>query len=151
MTVAALLARRPIVAGTAFACAVLTTNRTLRAHDLPTADVPRVKATAVAKTWLGVGRYAIQYAPPLLVALVLAGGRARWGRRAAAASLLLGTPLAAWATRRPAVDPIRFAALALADDMAYGAGVWAGCLRHRTTTPLRAIVRRDSGTRSGSQ
>jgi mycofactocin system glycosyltransferase len=146
-TVAALLTRRPLLAGAAFALSVLTTNRTLRAHDLPTSDVVRVKAAAVAKTWLGAGRYAIQYAPPLLLALLLARGRAGRTRRAAAASLLLGTPLVAWATRRPAVDPVRFAAVALADDIAYGAGVWAGCVRHRTAMPLRPTVVRDRGKR----
>jgi hypothetical protein len=141
LTVAAVLARRPLFAGAAFALSVLTTNRTLRAHDLPTSGVVRVKATAVANTWLGAGRYAIQYAPPLLLGLLLAGGRTRRSRRVAAASLLLGTPLVAWVTRRPAVDPVRFAAVALADDIAYGAGVWTGCVRHRTTIPLRPIVR----------
>jgi mycofactocin glycosyltransferase len=147
MTVVALLARRPVAAGVVFALSVLTTNRTLRAHDLPTSGVLRAKATAVANTWLGAGRYGTQYATPLLVALMLAGGRARWSRRAVAASLLLGPPLAAWATRRPAVDPIRFAAVTLADDIAYGAGVWAGCVQHRTATPLRPIVRWHRGKR----
>jgi mycofactocin system glycosyltransferase len=154
MTVVALLTRRPAAAAAAFALSLLTTNRRLRAHDLPTSGVLRVKATAVANTWLGAGRYATRYAMPLLLALMLPGGRARWGRRAAAASLLLGPPLVAWTTRRPAVDPIRFAAVALADDIAYGMGVWAGCVRHRTTTPLRPIVlwhREDpGGARGGS-
>ncbi len=140
LTVAALLTRRPAAAGAAFAVSVLTTSRTLRAHDLPTSGVCQVKATAAAKTWLGVGRYATQYAMPLLLAFMVPGGRGRWGRRAAAASLLFGPPLAAWTTRRPAIDPIRFAAAALADDVAYGAGVLAGCAQHRTTTPLRPII-----------
>ena len=147
LTAAALLARRPVAAGAAFALSVLTTSRTLRAHDLPTSGVLRMKATAATNTWLGAGRYATQYAMPLLLALMLPGGRARRGRRAALASLLLGPALAAWSTRRPAVDPIRFAAAALADDIAYGAGVWAGCLQHRTTTPLRPIVMWHHGKR----
>jgi mycofactocin system glycosyltransferase len=147
VTVFALLSRRPVAAATAFALSVLTAGRTLRAHDLPTSGVLRVKATAVANTWLGAGRYATRYASPLLLALMLPGGRARWGRRAAAASLLLGPPLAAWATTRPMVDPIRFTAAALADDMAYGTGVWAGCVAHRTITPLRPIVLWQRGKR----
>jgi mycofactocin glycosyltransferase len=140
VTVAALLARRPVAAGAAFALTVLATNRTLRAHDLPTSGATRMTAKAVANTWLGTGRYATRYATPLLLTLMVRGGRSRWGRRAAAASMLLGPPLAAWVTRRPAVDPIRFAAVALADDIAYGAGVWVGCVRHRTITPLRPVV-----------
>ena len=34
------------------------------------------------------------------------------------------------------LDPARFAALALADDAAYGAGVWWGCLRDRSFRAL---------------
>jgi len=139
-TVAALLARRPVAAVAAFAVSVCVTQRSLRAHDLPTMGALRVNAVNAAKMWLGAGRYATQYASPLLLALLLPGGRARWGRRAAVASLLLGPPLAAWATRRPAVDPVRFAAVALADDIAYGSGVWAGCIKHRTLTPLRPVI-----------
>ena len=142
VAVAALLARRPVAATAAFALSVLAAERTLRAHALPISGVSRVKAAAVAKTWVGVGRYTTQYAAPLLVALLLAGGRARWGRRAAVASLLAGPPLVAWATTRPAIDPIRFAAVALTDDIAYGAGVLASCVRHRTVAPLRPVVMR---------
>jgi hypothetical protein len=53
--------------------------------------------------------------------------------------------LVAWATRRPAVDPIRFAAAVVADDIAYGAGVWAGCVQHRTIRPLRPVIVRYRG------
>ena len=39
--------------------------------------------------------------------------------------------------RRPeALDPVRYAALHVADDVAYGAGVWVGCARERTLVPL---------------
>ena len=142
-TVAALLARRPVAATAAFALSLFGADRKLRAHALPTSGVSRVKAAAVAKTWLGVGRYTTQYATPLLLALMLTGGRAHRGRRAALASLLAGPPLVAWATSHPAIDPIRFAAVALTDDIAYGAGVWASCFRHRTIAPLRPVVRWD--------
>ena len=37
---------------------------------------------------------------------------------------------------RNALDPVRFAALHVADDVAYGSGVWLGCLRARTLAPL---------------
>jgi hypothetical protein len=150
MTVAGLLARRPVAAAIAFALSILTTNGTLRAHDLPTAGAVRAHADKAAKTWLGTGRYATQYASPLLLALMLPGGRARWGRRAAVASLLVGPPLVAWVTRRPAIDPVRFVAALIADDIAYGAGVWAGCLEHRTTTPLRPTVTWHPGKRGTS-
>jgi hypothetical protein len=93
-------------------------------------------ATAVHQTWLGTGRYTTQFAAPALAALLLDGGR----HRLAAASLLLGPPVAGWLTRRPDLDPVRYSAAAVADDIAYGTGVLAGCLTHRTTAPLRPRV-----------
>jgi hypothetical protein len=45
-------------------------------------------------------------------------------------------PLAEWWNRRPPLDPARYSALRLADAAAYGAGVWAGCVRERTLGPL---------------
>ena len=72
----------------------------------------------------------------------LASGNCRMicGAGIAAGSLLLGLPLVGWARRRPALDPIRYTVAGLADDIACGAGVWAGCLAHRTAVPLRPVV-----------
>ena len=55
-------------------------------------------------------------------------------------SLLLGPPLTSWFARRPALGPARFAVAQLADDMAYGAGVWAGVIRARTAIPVRPVI-----------
>jgi mycofactocin system glycosyltransferase len=144
LTVAGLLARRPDVAGASFAASVLAMNRTVRRAGLPVTGVVDAMWTGVHQTWLGIGRYGTQFGAPLLVAALVAPGRStparRWGRRAAAASLLLGGPLTALATRRPALDPVRFVLGHLADDIAYGAGVWAGCVRARTTAPIRPAV-----------
>ena len=41
-----------------------------------------------------------------------------------------------WAADPGALDPIRYAALHVVDDVAYGAGVWAGCARERVLEPL---------------
>ncbi|MDT7804844.1 MAG: mycofactocin glycosyltransferase [Actinomycetota bacterium] len=143
LTVGPLLARRPVLAALAFGGSVGSMRKLLHAHDVPDAGVVRAMATAVQQTWLGCGRYGTQFAAPLLAALLVPGGRRRWGRRAAVASLLLGPPLTAWAGRRPELDPVRYTAAAIADDIAYGTGVWAGCLAHRTTVPVRpALVRR---------
>ena len=72
----------------------------------------------------------------------LASGNCRriCGAGIAAGSLLLGLPLVGWARRRSALDPIRYTVAGLADDIARGAGVWAGCLAHRTADPLRPVV-----------
>jgi hypothetical protein len=50
------------------------------------------------------------------------------------------TPAVGWARRRSALDPIRYTVAGLADDIACGAGVWAGCLAHRTAAPLCPVV-----------
>jgi len=59
----------------------------------------------------------------------------RRGRRFLAAALVAGS-VADYIARRPELDPLRFAALRAADDLAYCAGVWAGCARARTAAPL---------------
>lgn len=138
LTVAALLARRPIPATGAFAMAVLSTRATLRKAGVPSPGVVAAMATAVRQTWVGIGRYGIQFASPALVAAVAVGGRR--GRRLAAASLLLGPPLTAWAEHKHHLDPGRFVLAHLADEIAYGAGVWAGCATSRSTAALRPVL-----------
>ena len=62
--------------------------------------------------------------------LLLASVPSRRVRRATIAAATL--PLAIeWATDRPPFDPVTWGALRLADDLAYGAGLWSGCLRAR--------------------
>ena len=135
LTVLAAVARRPVLAAAAFTASVTTTTRLLRAADVPTHGVVRASAEGVRQTWLGLGRYAVQLFAPLLL---LAGVRRRW--RAGVASLVFGPPLVAWARQWRRLDPIRFTLGWLADQLAYGAGVWRGCLRHRTTVPLRPVL-----------
>lgn len=139
-TVAALLARRPAAAAAAFGASVLTTGTTLRRADVPRDGLVAAMASATRWTWLGTGRYATQFAAPLL-AVAIAAPRGRLGRRVAAGSLLLGPALADWATGPRTLDPARFALARIADDVAYGLGVWSGCLAERTIAPLRPAIR----------
>jgi mycofactocin glycosyltransferase len=132
LTVAALLARRPVLAAAACAAAVTTMRATLRRADVPTAGLVPATLRAVGQTWSGIGRYATQFAAPALLVAIRAGP----GRRFAAAALLLAPPLADWLRTRPPLDPLRFTAGRIADDVAYGCGVWAGCARTRS---LRAV------------
>jgi len=144
LTVAGLLAGSPAAAGLGFAGSVLAMRATLHRAGLPARGVLPAMLTATRQTWLGVGRYACQYgAPVLAAALVTPGGTGRarrWARRAAAGSLLLGPPLTAWFARRQALDPVRYVLGHLADDVAYGTGVWAGALRARSTAPVRPVI-----------
>jgi mycofactocin system glycosyltransferase len=144
VTVAGLLADSPAVAGLGFAGSVLAMRATLRRAGLPAQGVLPAMVTATRQTWLGMGRYACQFGAPVLAAGLVAPGGARrgrrWARRAAAASLLLGPPLAAWSARRRSLDPVRYVLGQLADDAAYGAGVWAGALRSRSLSPVRPVI-----------
>ena len=75
---------------------------------------------------------------------LVAGLALRRTRRAALLALTVPA-LTAWAADRDSLDPTRFVALHVADDVAYGAGVWAGCLRSRTIEPLVPRVSWRSG------
>ncbi len=144
-TVLALLARRPAAAAAAFGVSVARTAQPLRAADVPTAGTVRAVADATRQTWLGLGRYLTQFAAPAVLAAAALPGRP--GRRLAALSLLLAGPLTAWWPHRDRLDAPRFVTARLADELAYGAGVLAGCRAHRTLAPLRpTVVRRRRDT-----
>ncbi len=85
------------------------------------AGAARVLGAAISRTWL----------PAALVTMLAS----RRSRRVLAAFLAIA-PLVEWLERRPAMNPVSYAALHLLDDAAYCAGVWAGCCRHRTIGPL---------------
>jgi mycofactocin system glycosyltransferase len=142
LSIAAFVAGRPLLAAAGLAAAQVTMARRVRRAGLPADGVTRATAAATYQTWLGVGRYATQFAAPALAASLLVCGHRRrvWWRRTAVASLLLGGPLATWLTRRPSLDVVRFTIGHIADDIAYGAGVYAGCARERTLTPIRPRI-----------
>jgi hypothetical protein len=70
---------------------------------------------------------------PIAAAAALASRRARKGVVAAVAI----PAWLEWRRVRPQLDPLRWTAVRLADDLAYGAGVWRGCLRARSFAALR--------------
>ena len=139
-SVAALLARRPITALGAYGAGTVQLVRLLNGWGVPARGVLRPMADSVYQTWLAVGRCSAQYALPVVAAgLVWPGGRAartRIGRRLALASLLAGPPAAEWLRRRPALDPLRFTLGYLADEAAYGAGVYRSAATERLAAPL---------------
>jgi hypothetical protein len=51
-------------------------------------------------------------------------------------ALVLAPPLLDWLDRRPPLDPVRYAAARLLDDVGYSLGVWQGCAERRTVRPL---------------
>jgi mycofactocin system glycosyltransferase len=143
------LTGRPVAATAATVGAWLDIAATVRRAGVPADGAPGAAVTAVRQTWLGVGRYAVQFAGPAVAAGLLTPGsgsgrhrgRTRTAlRRMAAASLLVGPALSAYVQRRAALDPIRYALAHIADDACYGAGVWAGCLRERTLVPVTPAI-----------
>jgi hypothetical protein len=142
---AGLLARRPVIALAAYAAGTGQLAWLLRGWGVPARDVPGPMAASVLHTWLGAGRWSAQYALPAVAAGLVWPGRrpghdggrgSAAGRRLALAALLAGAPAAAWLRGRPRLDPVRFALAYLADEAAYGAGVYRGALAERLAEPL---------------
>jgi mycofactocin system glycosyltransferase len=80
---------------------------------------------------------------PAAAVLALASRRSR---PALAAAVVVPGALE-WLQRRPRLDPVRFLGLRLGDDLAYAAGVWAGCARERSARALLPDLR---SARSGA-
>jgi mycofactocin system glycosyltransferase len=80
----------------------------------------RLLAGAVTREWA-----------PVAVPLLLATRRGRGALAAAGAVHLLD-----WVRQRPRLDPVRWTLLRIADDLAYGAGVFSGAITRRTVAPL---------------
>lgn len=126
------LAGRPRPAVAVAISGALAVTWRLREAGLPPATIPAIGLTATWRSLAGLSRASRSIAGPALIG-ALAVRRAR----PAAAVLLAAAPLEQWMAVRPRLDPLRWTAAAIADDLAYGAGVWHGCLRWRTTKPLR--------------
>jgi mycofactocin system glycosyltransferase len=70
-------------------------------------------------------------------AALAAAAVSKRARRALAVAAIVPA-LLEWRERRPTgIDPARFVLAKLADDVAYGAGVWSGCLTERSLAALR--------------
>jgi mycofactocin system glycosyltransferase len=122
------LARRPWLAAAVAGASAVRLDR--QVHDLPVSV--SLVAQSVRGTGLGLGRALALLGP-------LAWAAAARDRRVA---LLLVAPyLVEWGERRPGLDPLTYAATALLDQAAYGAGVLVGCLRERNGAPLRPRLR----------
>jgi len=76
----------------------------------------RVIAQAMTRTWW-----------PIALLLSLCSRRAR---RVTCAAIVLPS-LMSWFIKKPKVDPVSYCALKLADDVAYGTGVWKGVIATR--------------------
>jgi mycofactocin system glycosyltransferase len=125
-------ARRPLPAAGVLAASTFVLARRLRGLvDEPVKVASRIAAGGTARSALpALSGLTRAWSPALLVALC-------WRRtRRAAALALLGPAVSDWVAAPGGLDPARYSALHVADDLAYGTGVWLGCLRARTLAPL---------------
>ncbi len=140
----ALLAGRPRAALAAVGVSAGLLARSVYGHHVPRCLPLRWSAEAAGWTVIGIGHASTMLAAP---GLAVALGR---GKRSAAGvlALALAPPLVEWWRRRPDLDPARWALASLADDAAYGAGVWTGCLGSGSARPLVPAVRLRQTTRA---
>jgi mycofactocin glycosyltransferase len=132
-------ARKPLLAAGTLAASVLVLARRLNGLvDEPLTVATQIAGGGTVKSALpGLGGLARAWSPALVLALC------RPRTRRAALVALLAPAIGDWVSERPELDPVRYAALHLADDVAYGVGVWRSCVTARTMAPLlpRLVVR----------
>jgi mycofactocin glycosyltransferase len=103
---------------------------------MPARCVARARLRACASVVYWVSLHVSRYYAPLLVLASVA-----WPRFAPLAALVALWPAVAdYRSRRPALAFPSFLALYLAEHLAYGAGVFWGCLRRRTFRCYRPVV-----------
>ena len=133
----------PALAGLAAPIAVARRFRAHHASALPTGPAYRAGAVATISTVRGLREWGL----PLWWPAILAFARRRRSRLALVAVAAV-PPLLEWKRSRPNTGPLRWAAARLADDIAYGAGVWVGCVRARTLLPLLPALSVNRGARA---
>jgi len=124
----------PLAAAGAAAAGTADLARRLPDIDERGRTAARLTARSHARAAQAIGSALVRPWWPLVLVGLVASRRAR--TRGVLATAVLAPPLLAWARRRPALDPVRWTVLWLADDVAYGAGVWVGAWRSRTARPL---------------
>jgi mycofactocin glycosyltransferase len=126
------LARRPVLAlATLAASTGILAGRLAGLVRDPVLVASRIAGGGTARSALpSLGGLARAWAPALVAGLAF-----RRTRKASALTLVIPA-LGDWVANREALDPLRFTAFHVADDAAYGLGVWAGCARERTVAPL---------------
>jgi mycofactocin system glycosyltransferase len=124
--------RRPLLAAGALGASTAVLARRLNGLvDDPWKVAARIAGGGTAKSALpSLAGLLRAWAPLCGVGLLF-----RRTRRASALALL-APALNDWITDPGELDLAQFAALHVADDLAYASGVWRGCLRARTIRPL---------------
>jgi mycofactocin system glycosyltransferase len=127
-----LLARRPVLALAALSASIVLLARRLRGlvRD-PVGVATHIAGGGTTRSALpALASLTRAWSPALVLGLAF-----RRTRRASALALVVPA-VSEWAADRRALDPVRAVAIHVADDVAYGTGVWIGCARERTLVPL---------------
>ena len=139
VVVAALAAGRVRLAAVLWSTGTGLALRRLANSGIPSTQVVGWQLAAPWWTLLGVARAATTLAAPVvLVDITRRRGRRR---RVIAVAVLVLPGLVEWWQRRPDIAPVPWVTACLADDLAYGAGVWVGSARSWTAAPLLPTVR----------
>jgi mycofactocin glycosyltransferase len=132
-------AGQPLVGAVAASYSIAALTR-----QLPQGEALRLAGLGHLRGGLALARAVRRAWAPAAVTLAMASRR---GRTALAAAVVVPA-VVDWFQRRPSLDPARFAALRLADDLAYAGGVWAGCARERSARALLPDLRSASRRRA---
>jgi mycofactocin system glycosyltransferase len=130
-----LIVRRPVAAAAvAGASTAMLASRLRGVVDDPFAEATRLSAQATARTVIpAVSGIVRAWGPVLFLSLFVR----RSGRfRLAAGGALAVAATRDWRSRPVELGPFRYVAVRVADDLAYGTGLWWGCWRARTVRPL---------------
>lgn len=139
VTIACLAGRRPVVAAGVTGVAAALLARRLATRGVPAEVALRVVGQGVVADAAALGHLLRREWWPVGAVALAATGRSRISR--AAAVCMLAPVALEWMRQRPAVDPLRYAALRLAEDAAYGSGVIASALVSQVAEPVLPAVR----------
>lgn len=142
-------AGHPVVAAGVLATAAALLHRRLIGLPHAPALAARTISQGVVADAAGIGHLLRREWWPIGAAALALTPRSRIARAAAVCMIV---PIAwEWLTDRPALDPVRYTALRLIDDAAYGTGVIASAVRARSRRPLTpSVVGRRSTTAAPS-
>jgi hypothetical protein len=125
-------AGHPLAGGGVAAVTAIALARKLRALDQPFVEAVRLAGTGHLAAGRLLASTLLRAWWPVAIATALVSRRAR--RVLVVATVIQA--LVEWRERGPDLDAVRWVALSIADDTAYCAGVWAGCIDERIAEPL---------------
>ena len=126
-------AGHPLLGGAVAGAAIVQLPSRLPGLERPWTEGVRLAGGGTWAAWRPLSAAVTRTWWPLGVGAALLSKRVR---RAVVAAAVI-PPLVDWWQGDHSVDPLSYLGLRVADDLAYGAGVWAGCWEHRTADPLR--------------